>query len=344
MKSQDQHPAPPSPRALTHRSRLSAEFLIVVYIAVIAALAHFLGIPYLLFPELGALVYDVLIRPWGKWASQPTKLVVTPAITAFLGTVVTRHFSFNGLTVLLIVALSTLVIALLHSSIAPAMSAGVLPLVLGVKSWLYPSSIILTLIALSAISVIWRKYHLRSASQPEPSPDVEDILESLPHGRMWLVVFLVFVVVAAEVARLSGLRFILFPPLVTMAYEMFGHPETCPWTKRPISLPVSCFVVAFCGLLVFHAFGANMGAAASACAMVCGIVVLRIFDLHMPPAMAVGLLPAVMISPDLKFPFAVLAGTLFLTGSFLLYQRFGPRVAGPDRISAPNGMDGLSES
>ena len=112
MTSQDQHPAPPTPRSLTHRSRLSAEFLVVVYIAVIAALAHFLSIPYLLFPELGALVYDVLIRPWGKWASQPIKLVVTPAITAFLGTVVTRHFSFNGLTVLLIVALSTLVIAL----------------------------------------------------------------------------------------------------------------------------------------------------------------------------------------------------------------------------------------
>jgi hypothetical protein len=170
MTSQDKQPSLPTPLVLTHRSRLSAEFLVVVYIAVIAALARFLGIPYLLFPELGALVYDVLIRPWGKWASQPIKLVVTPAITAFLGTVVTRHFSFNGLTVLLIVALSTVVIALLRSSIAPAMSAGVLPLVLGVKSWLYPSSIILTLIALSAISVIWRKFHLRSASQPAPRP------------------------------------------------------------------------------------------------------------------------------------------------------------------------------
>ncbi len=311
-------------RRLSPGGRLTAEALVVVYIAAIAELARFSGIPYLLFPELGALAYDVLIRPWGKWASQPFRLILTPAITALIGTLVTRHLPFSGFSVVIIAGSSAVVLLALRSSIAPAMSAGVLPLVLGLKSWLYPPSILLTLAALAAISVVWRRYHSLELEPSTAATDVEDVLESAPRGWFWGTVLLVFVALMAEIARISGLRFILFPPLVTMAYEMFGHPETCPWTKRPLSLPISCFIVALSGLLAFHIFGAGIGLAITS--VVIGIVVLRSFDLHMPPAMAVGLLPIVMTSPNWKFPFAVLAGTVGLTAGFLLYQGLGGRA------------------
>ena len=248
------------------------------------------------------------------------RLIVTPALTAVIGTVVTRHLPFSGLSVLLTAGLSAVAIAGLRSSIAPAMSAGVLSLVLGVKSWMYPPSIILALTALGAISVLWRRYHA-AESHLNASGDVDEILESPPRGRYWHVTLLLFVAATAELARISGIRFILFPPLVTMAYEMFGHPETCPWTKRPASLPISCFLVALGGLLASRALGAGFGAAVISIAF--GVLVLRVFDLHIPPALAVGLLPSVMSTPSLKFPFAVFAGTLALTGSFLLYRRNG---------------------
>ncbi len=305
--------------SLTRRSRLAAEFLAIVYVAAVTGLAQVSGVPYLLFPELGALAYDVLLRPWGKWASQPARLILTPTITAVIGTLVTQHLPFNGLSAVLIVASSAAVIWSLRSNIAPAMSAGVLPLVLGVKSWLYPPSIVATLVVLCGISIVWRKYHSQKLD-PNAKPDVDDVLESAPRGRWWLLVLLVFVMVMAEIARFSGLRFIIFPPLVTMAYEMFGHPETCPWTKRPISLPIACFIVALTGFLAQHAFG--VGITMAVISMVISMAVLRFLDLHMPPAMAVGLLPAVMDSPNIKFPFAVLAGTLGLTGVFLIYQRW----------------------
>ena len=299
---------------------MAAECAFVLYIAAIAELAHLLGIPYLLFPELGALAHDALTRPHGRWAGQPLRLIVTPALTAIIGTVVTRHLPFSGVSVVLTASLSAIAIAGLRSSIAPAMSAGVLPLVLGVKSWLYPPAILLALALLGTISILWRRYHV-AASQFSASGDVDEILESQPRGRYWLVTLLLFVAAMAEAARISGVRFILFPPLVTMAYEMFGHPETCPWTKRPASLPVSCFLVALGGLLAVQVLGAGFGAAATS--MIFGVLVLRVFDLHMPPALAVGLLPCVMSSPSLKFPFAVFAGTLALTGFFLLYRRIG---------------------
>lgn len=292
----------------------------MVYIAVIAESARLTGMPYLLFPELGALAYDLLLRPWGKWASQPVKLILTPALTALIGTLVTRTLPFSGPSVAAVVGASALVLLMLRSSITPAMSAGVLPLVLGLKSWRYPCSIVLTLTALALISALWRRYH-SSELEPAAVAEIDDVLESAPRGRHWAAVLLVFVVLMAEAARLSGLRFLLFPPLVTMAYEMFGHPETCPWTRRAISLPACCLLVALGGFLAFRAFGPGMGLATIS--VVIGMIVLRSFDLHMPPAMAIGLLPAVMNSPSIKFPFAVLAGAVALTACFLAYRRLG---------------------
>jgi len=311
-------PSNPVGRALSRKGRLTAEVLVVLYIAAIALAANVSRIPYLLFPEMGALVYDLLTRPWGKWASQPVRLFVTPAITALAGTLITRYVPFNLLSVAIIVLLSVGVIAVLRSAITPAMSAGLLPLVLGVKSWLYPISILATLTALSLISVIWRRYH-PARSGYVPSGEVEDVLESLPKGKMWLAVLIAFALIMTEAARLSGWRFLLFPPLVTMAYEMFGHPRTCAWMKRPITLPLACSIVACGGLAAERIFGT--GIAMAIISVVIGIAVLRIFDLHMPPALAIGLLPAVITAPDFTFPLAVLAATLCLTGAFLLYQR-----------------------
>jgi hypothetical protein len=318
------------PPTLAGRSRIAAECLFVLYIAGIAQLARVLGIPYLLFPELGALAHEVLTRPRGTWAGQPLRLIATPALTAVVGTIVTRHLPLGGWSVVLTVGASVVAIAALRSSIAPAMSAGVLPLVLGVKSWVYPPAILLTLSVLAAISVLWRRRH--SAARSATGGDVDGILESQPRGRYWHVTLLVFVAAAAEAARMSGLRFILFPPLVTMAYEMFGHPGTCPWRKRPASLPAACLLVAGGGLLAVQVLGA--GFAAAAASMVFGVLVLRVFDLHMPPALAVGLLPSVMSAPGWQFPLAVGAGALGLTGSFLFYRRMGIPVPDSEAVEA----------
>lgn len=64
----------------------------LVYIAVIASIAQATHLPYVLFPELGALSHDVLKRPHGTWAKAPLMLVVTPLLTGVVGTLVTQHF------------------------------------------------------------------------------------------------------------------------------------------------------------------------------------------------------------------------------------------------------------
>lgn len=305
----------------TIKTSAAAEALSLLYIALIAAAASLTGFSLLLFPELAALSHDVMTRPWGKWASQPLRLIATPVLTAIIGTLITRHLPYHVLTILLIVALSMLTIAILRSAIAPAISAGVLPLVLGNKSWMYPLGILVAGVAMVALLIGWRAF--RGGQRPKGNdanpPDVDDALETPPHGRGWMVAFILFVTVAGLAAQTTGLRFILFPPLIVMAYEMFGHPATCPWAKRPVTFPIACFLTAASGVIATHSLGA--GAFAAACSMGCGVVVLRAFQIHMPPALAVGLIPLVMDKPELRYAFSVGAGTVALTISFLAWRQ-----------------------
>ncbi|MFZ1177375.1 MAG: hypothetical protein WAO15_14125, partial [Mycobacterium sp.] len=64
---------------------------------------------------------------------------------------------------------------------------------------------------------------------------------------------------------------------------------------------------------------------------------LRLLQLHMPPALAVGLLPLVINSSSIKYPISVAIGTGALTLAFQFYQRW---VNGQGRAgqSVPNNM------
>jgi len=187
-------------------------------------------------------------------------------------------------------------------------------------------------IALSILSTLWRARSDRGS--PDSAgiawPDVDDVLESRPHGFAWLVALLVFVAVTGSVAQLTGLHFILFPPLIVIAYEMFGHPESCPWAVRPLWLPVACTATALGGFVAVTHLGT--GPFAVACTLVGGVLALRTFRIHMPPALAVGLIPFVMETPTALYPVSVGGGTLLLTVAFLLFQRLAPA---PPEQAAP---------
>jgi HPP family len=309
-------------RALAPGVRLVMDGIAVVHVVAIAVAAQFSGSCYLLFPELGAISQDVLTRPWGKWASQPVRLVLTPALGAAIGTWITREFPYSVLTIELIVILCLLLIALLKSNIAPAISAGVLPLVLGIKSWLYPASIVLGLVALVCIFLPWRWFYRRKyqGAAEVSNTDLDDVLETPAAGKKWILPYFLFLTAMASCAAASGLRFILFPPLIVIAYEMFTHPTTCRWAGKPLALPVACFLTSAVGLLAVTLLRSE--GIAAGCSMVFGIVVLRLLKIHMPPALAVGLLPLIIDEPSIRYPVSVGIGTGALTLAFLIYRRW----------------------
>jgi len=296
------------------------EVLAIIYIALVAVIAKSTGAYYVLFPELAALSHDVFTRPRGAWARSPVHLALTPVLTAVAGMFFSHALPYGYLSVSLTVATAIAVLLVLKSPIAPAISAALLPLVLGVKSWWYAPGILLGTALLALLSVAWKRLIPRVTFRfPATTEDLVDSETELsPSGYWWLIPLATFVVSAIFLVELTGLRFILFPPLVVIGFEMFGHPTICPWAKRPLSLPLACFLTALGGLIFAKLLGA--GPAAAVCSMVWGIVVLRFFDLHVPPALAVALLPLIMRSPTLAYPLSVGLGTLLMTLWFLSYQ------------------------
>jgi hypothetical protein len=318
-------------QGLAGKARLEAELIALAYIGTIAAVASATGAFYILFPELAALSYDVLGRPRGRWASAPFLLAITPVLTGTIGTIVTRSLPYGFASVLITVGGAIAVLSALRSPIAPAISAGLLPLVLGVTSWWYPTGILFGSTLLALISIPWKRYTLEIADTEPPETtnigiaevDTTDVHTGANHDSnttaiRWLAAIAIFVVVAVAFVKMTGLRFILFPPLVVIAYEMFRHPSACPWSGQTLRLPLVCFLCAAGGFL-FHAAIPNAPLAAI-CSMAWGIAVLRSIRLHVPPALAVALLPMVMHHPTIVYPFAVLTGTALVAGWFGVFE------------------------
>jgi len=319
---------------------------VVSYMGAIGLAAHLTGFYLLLFPELAALSHDVMTRPQGKWASQPGRIILTPTLTAVVGLFITRHISYGAISIALIVLASLIIIKLLGSAIGPALSAGALPMVLDERSWMYPAAILLGLTGLVVILWMWQRYGPRLDTPSDyfrNDSRVIDELESAPHDRFWVVTLLIFVLLLGVPAQLTGLRFILFPPLIVMAYELFGHPEIPGWMERPALFPLVCVLTACVGVLARHSFRASF--VGVMLTTICSVAILRAFKLHMPPALAVGLLPFVMTAPNIRYPIAVGIGTVALTLCFWgrgYIRRIFTRIA--DRIGAENEWQATSRS
>ncbi len=305
--------------------RIAGELIALAYIAVIAWIASATGAFYVLFPELGALSHDVMTRPHGTWARAPLMLAITPALTGVVGILFTRALPYGYASVILTVAGAIAVVLVLRSPIAPAISAGLLPLVLGVKSWWYPPGILLGTVLLAALSLRWKKFCTAHDDLDDEANRLDDLIEATPEsGYAWLAALMAFVAVAVFFVKLTGMRFVLFPPLVVIGFEMLGHTAICPWANQPLKLPLACFLTALGGFISWRYIAATPLAAAVS--MGWGIAVLRVFELHVPPALAVALLPLVMDRPTAAYPFAVALGTALLALWFLAWRRFA-RVA-----------------
>jgi hypothetical protein len=298
---------------------LRAEFASLLYIAVIALGAELTGFSYMLFPELAALAHDVLKRPNGTWAQAPLLLIITPLLTAITGTLIARTLPYGVIAILLTVGLAMAIIRLLRSPIAPAISAGLLPVTLGITSYWYPASLLFGTTLLALIIRLRGVLFPSSFTLSSTQAALDDALEDLPHDYSWVPFFLIFLAGVALLAVRSGERLLLYPPLVVIGFEMFAHTRICPWARRPLVLPLACTLSAAAGVLFVALLGT--GPLAAVLSMAVGIVMLRLLELHVPPVLAVGLIPFVMVHPSYAFPVAVATGTALLMVSFLLWQK-----------------------
>lgn len=299
--------------------------LSVVFLAVVAKAALLTGVIYVLFPEVAALSYDVFKRPGGAWARSPVMLAITPAVTAAMGTALTQVMTYGLWSVAMTVAGAILIVRWMRSPIVPAISAAFLPLVFGITSWWYPVSIAAVMAILALVSTVYGRVLASGDVSPASAPDAgaqANEIQATPPIRMWpsFFIFTAFLLLAYGLAAVTGLRLILFPPLVVIAFEMFVHANVSPQVMRHLALPFVCTIAAGAGLAALLAFGA--GPLSVVISLLAAIVMLHVLRLHFPPALTVGLLPQITPNADLRFVLAIALGTTALTGAVLLARPF----------------------
>ncbi|MDF1753219.1 MAG: hypothetical protein P1U89_10625 [Verrucomicrobiales bacterium] len=314
---------------LTGRLRFVAHFLSVGYLGLISLLSSLPGAGLLFFPELAALAFDGFVRPRGTWASVPGFLAFTPVITAVVGVAVTNWLPFGLPSILVVTTFCVLMVQLLRSPVAPAISAGVLPLMTGLESWWYPSAILGGTGVLALALIGWKRYAIPRSPNTSASlrDQVDDAMERIPRRANWISAMLIFVTITACLVELTGERMILYPPLVVIAFEMFAHPHICPWARRPARFPLATLLTAAAGIGAVLTLGP--GVTATVISLVAGLVILKTFDLHMPPALAIGLIPQILENPGWNYPVAVLIGSSGLAIGFLFYRSLLRRSFAP---------------
>jgi hypothetical protein len=83
---------------------------------------------------------------------------------------------------------------------------------------------------------------------------------------------------------------------------------------RPALFLLVFVLTASVGVIARHQFRSSVvGVMLTA---LCSIAILRAFKVHMPPALAVGLVPCVMTTPNIRYPTSVGMGTVALTVCF----------------------------
>ncbi|MGD9892774.1 MAG: hypothetical protein AB7R89_01680 [Dehalococcoidia bacterium] len=97
---------------------------------------------FVLFPELAALSFELFAHPAGRWARKPLAVAISPTATGALGVIIGHFLGFSPLAVAVTVVGSMALFAVLRSAATPALSAGLLAVVLHVESPLYPVGIV----------------------------------------------------------------------------------------------------------------------------------------------------------------------------------------------------------
>lgn len=319
------------------------------FLAAITALAHGTGLSLLLFPELGALASVVFRDPASPWVRSPLLLLLTPLLTAVLGVLLSSHLSYGPVAVTLAVAAGLLTLRGLRSPVAPALSAGYLPLALGIRSWTYPLAILIACLALVLLGRLWQR-GLAALQAPAPPPASASLLaiapaaatgdaaEPLPDHeatwpppRRWLVPLSLFLAGSLLLGQGLGSHLVLAPPLLVIAWEGLAHGDRCPWQRRPLALLIACGTSSLLGLWLVAWLGT--GALAAFLATLCCALLLDRLRLRCPPAFALALLPLVLPRPPAIYPLLVLVGLGWLLLVTLVAERYRRRLAGAGQIA-----------
>lgn len=271
--------------------------------------AELSGEKEILFPEIVALTTGAIACKRQPWEVSKSKLVTLMTLSAVMGIGMNRMLSCSlFIKVVIAYGIVGLSLTMAKCSLAPMISACILPLFMGTTSVIYPIAVSVMSCIIVAVQFLLERIGFR-----EYRPYHKIILpykEQLTHWGLLLA----GVALCSVVPTYSGYLFFVAPPLLVLFTE-FSNVGAAP-RKAPFMIFLVTGLGAFTGVLSRYIICVRLGLGLTVAAIIAAIIINGIFVLTkkpFPPAGAITFLPFIIPESGLLgYPFQV------CTGSFLL--------------------------
>lgn len=330
MSNKHPDPRPPAiPADVPGVLRLGVTGAVLVGMVATAAAT---GEREIVFPEVAALLTGLILAPRLSWRTTLPRMCLLLVVCALLGTGISTYVPGHlALKMTLAYAAALFILMVTGTTVAPIVSAAVLPVLLGTRGWVYPVSAAVLALACTLLRLLWERLGLARRELVRPHRGV--------WGGAWAFLMrTAFVAVWTTLAVACGCPFAAAPPLL-VAYTQFSRRRN-PIRKHPSKAVLPVFVCALigasCRLVLTELAGFGVGISV-ALATVVFTSYFRRTRFYFPPAAAMAIL-AFLIPADrlLVYPVEALTGI-----SALVYgERFLTRAA----HAATRTRKGLSPS
>ena len=282
-------------------------FLTAILVMMLAA--ELCGEREIIFPEIAALSIGCFLSPKLCWKTNYTKMIFFIELCAVLGVIIVVCTNIPlWMQVSLAYGLGQLVYILSGTSLAPMISAIVLPVLMQTRSIVYPVAALLLLLLLVALRLVLEKLRVKEVNLYEPT---------LPPARSDWMAFLFrtgLVAVLAYFCVKYQVKFCIAPPLLVAFTELCRM--DCPAGDKKLRVFLLVSLCAGAGAAARGVFVMKCGISTVAVSLVIGVAVIllvKIFHLYFPPAGAMAVLA--LLIPDeavSMYPLQVAAGMLIL--------------------------------
>lgn len=299
----------------------------VLLTAAMTAAAEISGEREIIFPEITAIAIGALAAPVQAWNTSKPRLFAALLLSALSGIAIVRLTALPlFVQVPFGLACAVFWITLLRCSFVPAISACVLPIIMGTRSAAYIASVIIMTALILLAQLCFEKTGIRKKYD----------FHAVKPDRQLVVLRIKQTAAAAAICFLpafSGQVFFTAPPLIVAFFEL-SAPSSKLRKKAPLSALLICSAAAVGTLsryLLTELAGLPLAvSAAAACTFILLLVCKT--NLFFPPCGAMTVLPFLIKNSALAvFPFEVAFGYLCLLTAALLLFKDAPKHPETDK-------------
>ncbi len=300
------------------RIRIERYIFAVIMAVVMILIAEISGEREIIFPEICALTIGAWISEQQPWMCNKRKMFFLVSIASLFGMLVTKYLPIplifqTGLCF----AFTGFILTLTKTTLIPIISACILPVYLGTKSWVYPISVTIMAFIIIAAQWLMEKNHLKPKN--EYIPCVFDLKYQVIKWAKLLVVFGIIALIPFK----SHQIYFLAPPLI-VTFAEFANPKS-PMRNKPFHIIGLMTLASFTGCMLREVLNLYLHLPLSICATLACCVLFVTFDrvkTLFPPAGAILLIPMILKTQYLlSLPVEVCIGaTVLIFTAKLLFR------------------------